>query len=81
MSRERIEMTWQVQDGYAGGRRPQTVRIDVGNFEPSATDEEIRDGIMQDIENEFAEKVHAAWDEKDMNECVAAVRRALAGEQ
>lgn len=52
----KIEAGYDVSDGYAGGRRPQSFRIDPEDFR-DLNDEEIVRALNAQMEEDFAQKV------------------------
>ena len=52
-----MEIIWQVDDGYAGGRRPHTTEIDDDDILSCATEEELQDLIEACIYEDFLNQI------------------------
>jgi hypothetical protein len=69
----RIEVTWQAADGYVGGRRPQTTKIEVSDF-VGLTRLEAEMLFDQIINEDFSQRVQWECDdyEASLSEIMAA---------
>ena len=56
---DNFTVTWEIEDGYAGGSRPQTFKIEARHLEDDMAEEDLRDLFWQEVERDLAEKVHA----------------------
>jgi len=53
-----IRITWQIDDGYAGGgSRPHEFSLDLDNFEPGDTIEDLEEELFEYVDTEFSNKV------------------------
>lgn len=52
-----MEITWQVEDGYAGKSRPQHTKIDDQEIEECETKEEFENLITDSIQEDFELKI------------------------
>jgi acetylglutamate synthase len=60
-----FEVKWQADDGYAGGSRPQHFNIDSNVLDDSMTESDLRQMFQEELEQEFANKVHAVTQDED----------------
>lgn len=67
---------YQVQDGYAGGSRPQHVTIDAGDIEDDATDDELIRFYEDSIQDHFEKNISPGIQRTD--EFVSWAREQLA---
>lgn len=67
---------YQVQDGYAGGSRPQHVSIFSDDLEEDMTDDELVEFYENEIQNHFYERISPGAERVD--EFVAWARDQLA---
>ncbi|MGB0600381.1 MAG: hypothetical protein ACPGLY_27200 [Rubripirellula sp.] len=58
---DKLEIMWQVEDGYAGGARPQYTTVDEGELDECDSEEEVLDLIIQTVQEHFDDCVHASW--------------------
>ena len=65
VKQEYLTVNWEVDDGYAGGRRPQTTRIPVEDFEKGMTRDEIQDIIQGYVQEDFEQNVGPAFSDLD----------------
>ena len=68
-----IKVRWQVEDGYAGGARPQSTTLNLEDFE-GCSDEQIVEMIEQCIQDDFEQSI--SWG-ADIPKAVAAIKKAL----
>lgn len=52
-----MEVAWQVDDGYAGGSRPQHTTIDDEDLAACETDEEREQLINDSIQEDFEQRI------------------------
>ncbi|HEC65113.1 MAG TPA: hypothetical protein ENI23_07465 [bacterium] len=52
-----MEINWEIEDGYAGGSRPQTITIPDDELEMCETDEERRELVYEYIQDDFEQTV------------------------
>lgn len=76
---KRIQVTWQAEDGYAGGARPQHAEVYLDNFEAGMSDEEIEKIIDDIVQEDFQQRVTPSVRRSDMVAAIAAIRAELAG--
>lgn len=67
---------WEIEDGYAGGGRPQKIDIEICDFE-GMDEEEIKDELSDIIQEDFDQKV--SWS-ADTSEMAAAIKSILDGD-
>lgn len=48
---------WQIEDGYAGGKRPQETEVDDEELAAFETEEERKEFIYYCIQQDFEEKI------------------------
>lgn len=67
MTMLKIEVTWQVEDGYVGKSRPQhtTFRIDKEDWE-LYDEQDKMDCVDEYIEGDFRVKIGPAWSPEDI---------------
>ena len=69
---EKFELTWEVDDGYCGGGRPQELEIDLDEFARDYdTAEQIESAIEELIQDDFAQNIR--WTCDDIGDAVKAV--------
>lgn len=62
-----MKITWQVEDGYAGGARPQYFELDPTDYEGWDL-EDIETDLEDQISAEFTQKINWSADVKGMAE-------------
>lgn len=60
-----MEITWQAEDGYAGGARPQYFELDASEYEGWSL-EDIETDLEDQISEEFMQKITWSADVKGM---------------
>ncbi len=67
LTRGMIEMkiTWEIEDGYLGGSRPQRTFIPDEDLAECETDEERESLIRECINDDFADRIHWAEIRRD----------------
>lgn len=53
MTKEKVKVTWQVDDHYAGGSRPQHTYIDVDEFDGCETKEEFMEVVSNAVQDDY----------------------------
>lgn len=61
-----IEITWEVEDGYVGGSRPQTTYIDRDEWDACETEDERQTLIEQYVHEDFLATI--TWNVTEVNE-------------
>jgi hypothetical protein len=76
-----MKVTWQAEDGYCGGARPHTTKIDDEDIAACET-VEVAMGLVEDcITEDFANTVSPGWDyKKALAEVKAIIVKAKAEE-
>jgi hypothetical protein len=74
----KLEVRWEVADGYAGRTRPQTTRIDHSEIMDCDTEEEVRRLIEDSIQNDFEQKISADYGESAYTDVLEFWREAKA---
>jgi hypothetical protein len=57
MSHDKIKVTWEVADGYAGRTRPQTTKIDHSDIVDCDSEDEVKKLIEDSIQEDFDQKI------------------------
>lgn len=60
-----MKVTWQVDDGYVGGSRPQYSNIPDDDILECESEEEILDLISEWIEEDYSQNITWHFDNKD----------------
>jgi hypothetical protein len=60
---DKIEVTWEVADGYAGRSRPQYTKIDHSEILDCETETEVRSLVKDSIQKHFEQKISADYGE------------------
>jgi hypothetical protein len=60
---EKIEVRWEVADGYAGKSRPQVTRIQYSEIADCESEEDVRELIEQSIQHDFECKISPEYSE------------------
>lgn len=58
---ESISISWQAQDGYAGGSRPQSFKVDPENYR-GLSKNEIEEELWTEVQMNFEQKVTPCCD-------------------
>ena len=66
-----IEITYEIEDGYVGGARPQYTTIDIEHFR-DMTDEEIKNELSDQIHEEMLQNINASYNEEDILQQIKA---------
>jgi hypothetical protein len=77
MSKDKFTAKYEVDDGYAGGSRPQSFTIREGDydFEPSMTDAQLSDLFYEMVDEEMRQKITAC--NVNVNEFIAWARSTV----
>ena len=85
MSHDKIEVTWEVADGYrsihgryAGQSRPQTTRIRREEIESAIDEADVREIVEQSIQSDFESKIAPDYGESVYSEALAIWRQSQA---
>ena len=78
MSHDKIEVTWDVADGYAGKSRPQTTRIRREEIESAIDEADVREIVEQSIQSDFESKIAPDYGESVYSEALAIWRQSQA---
>ena len=77
MSHDKIEVTWEVADGYCGSR-PHNTKIDRSEIEDALDEAEVREIVEGAIDNDFQQKICADYGEDVYTEALEIWRQAQA---
>lgn len=69
-----IKITYEIEDGYCGGARPQHMKIDPEDFR-DLSDDEIRTSLGDMIHDDLLQQVNESYEE---SEIVEQIKTALA---
>lgn len=73
-----FEITWEIEDGYCGGSRPQHLKIDLDNFDQDTSLQDI-ERILEDlIQEDFTQTV--SWFSGDYKDAAQEIFNALQAE-
>lgn len=76
----KIDVVWEVCDGYVGKSRPQHSKIDISEFDSDMSDAEIEQTILDYVQEDFEERI--SWDlTYGLSEEIGKVRAALEREE
>jgi hypothetical protein len=70
-----IKVEWEIEDGYAGGVRPQTTMVDPSDF-IGLTRKEAEATLSEIMQEAFLQRV--GWECKDFDASLAEIRAAAA---
>lgn len=59
-----MQITYHIEDGYAGGSRPHHVKVDDGDLEECETEQEKIEVIEDAIQSHFEQNISWYWDRK-----------------
>jgi hypothetical protein len=76
MSKEKFEARYKVEDGYAGGARPQYFKISADELDDEMTDEQLIEFYEDAVQADFEERISPGAERVD--EFVAWAREQLA---
>jgi hypothetical protein len=62
---DKFEVTWEADDGYAGGSAPHHFTISADGVEGDMTDEEIREWFWEAVQEDFNQNVHPTSEDED----------------
>ena len=71
-----IKVRWEVDDGYAGGSRPQMCAVELDDFQHCDDESAVRDQLSEIIQDEFTNRI--SWFMKNEDEVVALIMAAKA---
>ena len=57
MSKDKFQGVFEIDDGYAGGRRPQHFTVNVGDLADDMTDDDLREFYEQEAEDHFRHNI------------------------
>ena len=75
MSKDSLEIEWEVDDGYAGGQRPHEFEIDFSEFDDCETEEEVQNRLEEIIQEEFEQNIN--WYCSNMDDYVKKIFTAI----
>jgi hypothetical protein len=78
--RDEIEITYSVEDGYAGGSRPHHVSIPLDELTDCETEADIEERIDQCVNDHFRETIGPYWRREQMEAVVERVQAAREAE-
>lgn len=67
---DRVELTWEVDDGYAGPSAPQHTSLYLSEIESCETLDEAVSVAEQSIRDDFPNHVSPSWDDTHLREQV-----------
>jgi hypothetical protein len=70
-----IDVTWEADDGYAGGSAPQHLKVSTDDFFEDATIEQVKKQLSEMIQEDFEQTV--SWHCKDFEEYAQQIFNAL----
>ena len=70
-----IKIRWQVEDGYAGGARPQHATITDDDLSDCDSELEVRELVGGAVESDFENKVAFGWAKVDEDKAVEMWRK------
>ncbi len=73
---DKIEVEWEVNDGYAGGSAPQTTTVLLSEFERDMTPEEVDTELGEMVQGDFETKI--TFDIQDREKIVQSIMEHLA---
>jgi hypothetical protein len=71
-------LNWEVDDGYCGSSRPQSLRVYADDFGANATLEVIKDLLAEYVQDDFDQKV--SWSCDNLDEVAQAIYDELQAE-
>ena len=57
-----VEVTWEIEDGYAGGSRPQFTQVDDDELKEKETEEEKKEFIEECVNGDFKQMSYSITD-------------------
>jgi hypothetical protein len=78
MTHNKIEVTWEVADGYAEKSRQQTTRIRREEIESAIDEADVREIVEQSIQSDFESKIAPDYGESVYSEALAIWRQSQA---
>jgi 23S rRNA U2552 (ribose-2'-O)-methylase RlmE/FtsJ len=78
MSHDKIEVTWEVADGYAGRTRPQRTKISHSDILDCESEEDVRTCVEDSIREDFEQKISPDFGESVYSEALELWREAQA---
>lgn len=70
---DRLEVTYEIEDGYSGGARPQHVVINHSEIQECETLDEAVQLVEDFIRDDFANKAYPAYDQEAITRDVEAI--------
>lgn len=71
-------VSWQAEDGYCGGARPQLTMISADEIEDEMTEKQLRELLESVIQDDFEQKVVASWNDTESANFLAWAREVQA---
>ena len=78
MSHDKIEVTWEVADGYVGGKRPQRTKISHSDILDCESEEDVKELIKESIEEDFEQRISPDYGDDTYAEALKLWREAQA---
>lgn len=75
---DEIEITWEIEDGYVGGSRPQTFKIRPSDFEDCDSALQVKDRLYDLLDEELQKR--ASWSCRYMDDYVQQILREITTE-
>lgn len=71
----KVAFTYQVDDGYIGGSRPQRMSIDIDELPDDSDMSDVRDYVERAIQEDFNQKI--SWSCESLDDVVSQLHEAL----
>ena len=74
---KKIDIRWNVEDGYAGGSRPQYTRFNLWDFDGLETEHQVREYIEDVIFDDFRQRISFYTNESSVEDAVEEIMAYL----
>jgi len=81
MSHDKITVTWEVADGYVGGKRPQKTKISHSDILDCESEEDVRACVEESIREDFEQRISADYGDDAYSEALDLWRESQAEKQ
>ena len=72
---KQITVRWEASDGYVGGSRPQSFKVDAEDFQHCETELEVEELLGEFVQDEFEQRI--TWSIRNESSVIAEILEAV----
>lgn len=78
---ETIQLTWEISDGYVGGKRPQKALLHISELEYCHDENDVRNLVSQTIQDAFENRIGPDWEPSETEKAIEKWKELKAAEK